>query len=131
MTDTDGLRQFDGEHYLSLTTYRRDGTPVSTPVWFVADAGRLFVYTADGTGKVKRIRHTAGVRVEPCDRRGRVHGQARGATARLLPEERDVSRIERLMTGKYGRLFRLFRGARSLRRRLGRGEPRIGIELTV
>ena len=26
--------------YLSLTTYRRDGTPVSTPVWFLEEDGR-------------------------------------------------------------------------------------------
>jgi PPOX class probable F420-dependent enzyme len=64
----------DGK-YMLLTTFRRDGTPVSSPVWLVAlDGGRLGLWTSSGSGKVKRLAHTDRVTVQPCDARGRVKG---------------------------------------------------------
>jgi PPOX class probable F420-dependent enzyme len=40
------------EKYVSLTTFKRDGTPVSTPVWCAGDDGRLLVWTGASTWKV-------------------------------------------------------------------------------
>jgi PPOX class probable F420-dependent enzyme len=45
------------ESFVSITTLRRDGTPVATPTWVVAAAGHLYVWTGSQTGKVKRIRN--------------------------------------------------------------------------
>jgi general stress protein 26 len=56
--------------YLSLTTYRRDGTPVSTPVWFVEEDGRLFVTTTADSYKAKRLRRNPAAMVAPCTARG-------------------------------------------------------------
>ena len=56
--------------YLSLTTYRRDGSPVSTPVWFVEDEGRLFVTTAADSYKARRLRKNSAAMVAPCTARG-------------------------------------------------------------
>ncbi len=62
----------DGKNML-LTTYRRDGTPIATPVWVVPlDDGRVGFTTSSGSGKYKRLRHTQRVTVQPCDVRGRV-----------------------------------------------------------
>jgi uncharacterized protein len=62
----------DGKNML-LTTFRRDGTPISTPVWVVAlDDGKVGFTTSSGSGKFKRLRHTERVTVQPCDVRGRV-----------------------------------------------------------
>ena len=44
MSDT--LNQFDGRRYISLETYRRDGTLVRT-VWFVKHNGELIFYIDD------------------------------------------------------------------------------------
>jgi hypothetical protein len=52
-----------GEQFVSVTTFRRDGTPVPTPVWIAQDGDALVVTTPAGTGKVKRLRHDP--RVEP------------------------------------------------------------------
>ena len=61
------------EKYLLLTTYRRDGTPVSTPVWSVPlGEGKFGFWTSSGSGKAKRLAHTARVTVQPSDARGRV-----------------------------------------------------------
>jgi uncharacterized protein len=96
--------QFDGK-YLSLTSFRRDGTGVATPVWFVRDNGRLLVETDAGSYKVRRIRRDPHVRIAVCDARGRLLGDAVEADAAILPEE-GRERVERLLARKY-RLDRL------------------------
>jgi uncharacterized protein len=62
--------------YVSLTTFRRTGVPVSTPVWAAPDGDSLVVWTRTDSGKVKRLRHTSRVTVAPCTFRGRVEGPA-------------------------------------------------------
>ncbi len=62
--------------YVSLTTFRRTGVPVSTPVWAAPDGDTLVVWTRADSGKVKRLRHTSRVTVAPCDVRGRTSGPA-------------------------------------------------------
>jgi len=53
-----------GDHrYLSLGTFRRDGTLVPTPVWFAADGEHLWAFTLRETGKVKRQRNSSRSRV--------------------------------------------------------------------
>ena len=91
--------QFTGK-YVSLTTFRRDGTPVSTPVWFVSENGSLLVETDGDSYKVKRIRRNDNVTVTPCNAMGRVTGEAVPARATILPAE-ELSRVERLLHRKY------------------------------
>lgn len=71
--------------YVSLTTFRRTGAPVPTPVWAAPDGDSLVVWTRAAAGKVKRLRHTSRVTVAPSDIRGRVLGPAVDAEAELLP----------------------------------------------
>jgi len=54
------LEQLSTEEFLLLTTFRRSGEAVGTPVWVVRDGSHLLVTTGQQTGKVKRIRHTPG-----------------------------------------------------------------------
>ena len=59
------------EKYLALTTYKRDGTPVTTPVWAAPiDGGKIGFWTSSGSGKAKRLAHTSKVVVQPCNARG-------------------------------------------------------------
>ena len=73
--------------YVSLTTSRRSGAAVATPVWAAPDGDTLVVWTRADSGKVKRLRHTSRVTVAPCDVRGRVTGPAVDATAGFVPRE--------------------------------------------
>jgi PPOX class probable F420-dependent enzyme len=82
-----------------LTSYRRDGTPVATPVSLAVDGDRGFVRSPGTAWKVKRIRHDPRVELAPCTLRGRPTGPALPALARRL--EGDEAR----------------RAARALRRR--------------
>jgi uncharacterized protein len=88
MTTGDGVPPvtwtFPGK-YISMTTYRRDGTAVATPVWFVQEGDRLLVRTGAASGKVKRIHRNPAVQVATCTARGRLRGQQVSGVARVLP----------------------------------------------
>lgn len=117
-----------GDHeYLSLATYRRSGTPVSTPVWAVRDGDDLLVWTRSDSGKVKRLRNDARVTLTPCDVRGRVADDAEPVpgTAGLLEDAAGLRRVRRAMAGKYGWKFRLIDSGGALLR-FGR-RPHTGI----
>ena len=94
----------DDEKYILLTTFRRDRTPVATPVWVVGlDGGRLGFWTSSGSGKAKRLAHTERVTVSPCDARGRVRANAGvvDATARLVTGS-ELEEIRQRVVAKYG-----------------------------
>ena len=64
------LDQFLDQKYINLETYKRDGTPIKTPVWFVIDNDLIYVITRDSTGKVKRLRNNHDVRIVSCSFKG-------------------------------------------------------------
>lgn len=72
------------QQYMSLTTYRKSGAPVPTPVWFAQVGDKLYVYTSPSAGKVKRISHTPRVTLAPCTASGSVIGTAQEAHARIM-----------------------------------------------
>jgi PPOX class probable F420-dependent enzyme len=75
------------QKYISLTTFRKNGAGVATPVWFGEEGGKLYVMTRSDMAKTKRIRNHPQVRVAPCTIRGKVTGPDFAATARILPPE--------------------------------------------
>ena len=86
--------------YLSITSYRRDGSGVSTPVWFATEGDRLLVMTAATSGKVKRIRRNPDVTVAPCSARGKLTAKQVPAHAEVLPAT-EVDRVKQLIAQKY------------------------------
>ena len=76
-----------GQKYISLTTFRKDGTALATPVWFGEEDDKLYIMTRSISGKYKRIRNNPQVRVAPCSVRGKVTGPEFPAMARILPPE--------------------------------------------
>ena len=76
-----------GQKYISLTTFRKTGAGVATPVWFGEDGGKLYVMTRSDMGKTKRVRNNPQVRVAPCTIRGTVTGPEIDAKARILPPQ--------------------------------------------
>jgi PPOX class probable F420-dependent enzyme len=93
------LSDLKNQRYISLTTFKRDGTPVSTPVWVVSDDGdRLLVWSAAKTWKVRRIRRNPRVLVAAANFRGKERGERVEATARVI----EHPRIDELLRQKYG-----------------------------
>jgi PPOX class probable F420-dependent enzyme len=78
--------EIQGQKYISLTTFRKSGVPVATPVWFGEADDKIYVMTRSDSGKYKRIRNNPHVLVAPCTMRGKVTGPTFAATARILPE---------------------------------------------
>jgi hypothetical protein len=70
-----------------LTTYKRDGTAVGTPVSIAFDGDRAFFRSYDKAWKTRRLRHDPRARVAPCTLRGRPTGPAIQARATLLQGE--------------------------------------------
>lgn len=89
-----------GQNYISLTTLRKNGVGVPTPVWFGEEGGKLYVMTRSDMGKTKRIRNNPQVKVAPCTMRGRVTGAEIAATARILPPE-EHARARQAINRKY------------------------------
>ena len=98
--------------YLSLTTFRKDGTAVATPVWLVRDGDTLRVSTQASSAKVKRIRNNPHVLLAPCDVRGRLTGEQVPGTA-SLQDPAETARTTTLIRRRFGLLGWLFtlRGA--------------------
>jgi PPOX class probable F420-dependent enzyme len=94
------LTQFANHNYLNLESYRKTGTPVTTPMWFAEYNGALYVYSLANAGKVKRIRNNANVRVVPSDRRGKPKGEWVEAKAQIL-NERGAELGHELLNKKY------------------------------
>ncbi len=92
----------DRHRYISLSTFRRTGAEVATPVWFATSGGKLYVFTMGESGKVKRLRQSPRARVAPSDARGRVQGASQPATARLITEPAAVERAHAALRAKYG-----------------------------
>jgi len=92
--------EIHGKKYISLTTFRRDGRGVHTPVWFGEDGGYLYVMTRSDMGKCKRIRNNPNVRIAPCTMSGKITGPEFTATARILPPE-EFAHARRTISRKY------------------------------
>jgi hypothetical protein len=88
------LKPFKDQRTILLTTYRRDGTPVSTPVSIAFDGDRAFFRTWETAWKAKRLRHNPNVEIAPSTFRGKATGPAMRIRARLLvgPEEAQAKR---------------------------------------
>jgi len=79
--------EIHGQQYISLTTFRRSGVAVPTPIWFAERDGKLYVKTRNDSGKFKRIRNNPRVKVAPCTMRGKITGPEFVGTARVIPAE--------------------------------------------
>src|ERR1700742_3951974 len=102
MSDTNNFVTLEKRSYLSLETFRKNGEGIRTPVWFAADptteirsrGAKLYVYTVENTGKVKRVR------VAPCNRTGGLQGEWIEAQAKVVQGE-EAARGLKLLTQKY------------------------------
>lgn len=94
---------FDPEQTLSLTTFRRSGVGVATPLWFVRDGELLYMRTIAASGKVKRLARDARVTLAPCTWEGEWTGPALEAVGRVMADgEAAIERADRLLDEKYG-----------------------------
>ena len=101
------FNQFIDQKYLSLETYKRDNTPVQTPVWFVIDNDQLYITTKETTGKVKRLRNNQNARIAVCSMKGDIKSNWVDVGLEKILEESNVEKIVKLRKKKYGFSARL------------------------
>ncbi|WP_117214766.1 PPOX class F420-dependent oxidoreductase [Allorhizocola rhizosphaerae] len=99
-------RMLRGRHCV-LVSYRRDGTPVPTPIWVAVEGDRVFVRTGADAYKVKRIRRNPAVLLAPSTGRGRPTGPAMLGYARVLDQDEEPV-AERALAARHGLLRRLY-----------------------
>lgn len=118
--------------YVSLTTFRKTGVPVSSPVWVAPDGDELVVITVDPSGKLKRLAHTSRVELRPCDMRGRVPEGAPtyAGTAVVVRSAEGVAAVKGAMARKY-LLARLGDAVAAVTDRFRPRTPRAGIRITL
>jgi uncharacterized protein len=111
------------QKFASLTTYRRSGVGVPTPVWIARLGDALVVTTPAGSGKVKRLRANPRVDLRPCSRRGRVDEASVpvAGVAEVVTDEATCARLTEPLRTKYGLEFRL---VMAVERLLRSGESR-------
>ena len=125
MTTPNPFDALEGERYVRLSTFRRSGEAVPTPVWFARIDDSLYVVTGRDTGKAKRIRNNPDVVLAPSDFRGRPKGRDLRAVARLT-EERKGGAADQALRRKYGWQYRVFEFVENLR---GAREDLVFLEL--
>jgi PPOX class probable F420-dependent enzyme len=116
------------EHFVSITTFKRDGTPVSTPVWVAGENGSLLVISEADSWKVKRIRRDGHVRIAPCTARGGLLGAPIDADATVDPE---TATVEKLLARKYGWMYRAYIRFSALTRKLRRQPMPTGVTIRI
>jgi|TARA_B100001750_G_scaffold116470_1_gene92311 PPOX class probable F420-dependent enzyme len=102
----DMLEQFSEQKYINLETYKRDNTPIKTPVWFVIDNGLVYIITRESTGKVKRLKNNQNVRIVPCSFKGEIKSEwVNGKAQKIMGSEAD--KVIKIRKKKYGFAVRL------------------------
>ena len=100
------FEQFYNQKYINLETYKKDGTPIRTPVWFVIDNELIYVITRESTGKVKRLKNSQDARIVSCSFKGEPKNEwIKGKAEKITGEEED--KIIKLRKKKYGMFARL------------------------
>jgi PPOX class probable F420-dependent enzyme len=96
------LKQFEGKSYLNLETFRKNGIGVKTPVWFTQNDKTIYIRTVAGSGKVKRIKNSGGVKIVPCQGNGTPTGEWVAAHAIEVTDPEAAELVRRLLEKKYG-----------------------------
>jgi hypothetical protein len=110
--------------YLSVTSFKRDGTGVATPVWFVSDGMQLFALTDAHSAKVRRIRRNPHVLVAPCRANGKLLSDPIPAHAQILTATPELERVSKLLRARYWISYPVVMLLYRVGRRL-RGQPTV------
>ena len=129
----DQLLALAEKRFILLTTYRRSGEAVSTPVWVGREGEALVVLTPARSGKVKRLRRDPRVQVQPCGRFGKVPEGAEpiAGTAEVREDPVDVERARATIRRTYPLESRVILGSERVFERLRRRPPTIRLALHI
>jgi uncharacterized protein len=128
---TDALSALGAEKFVSLTTFKKDGTPVAAPMWIGRDGDHLFFWTPADSWKAKRAKNDPRVVLAPCSRRGTVREGAEpvDGITEVIAEPATVQRLAGVIRRKYGFEFII---VTFIERLLARGQkPRLVLRVAL
>ncbi|WIM88170.1 PPOX class F420-dependent oxidoreductase [Candidatus Mycobacterium wuenschmannii] len=128
---SDVLAALGAEKFVSLTTFKKDGSAVATPMWLGRDGDRLFFWTPADSWKVKRAKNNPRVQLVPCSRSGKVRDGAHpvDGTAEVITDPATVQSLAGLIRRKYGFEFVI---VTFIERILARGrKPRVVLRVAL
>lgn len=128
---TDALSALAAEKFVSLTTFKKDGTAVAAPMWIGRDGDHLFFWTPTDSWKAKRVRNNPRVVMVPCSRGGKVRHGAHPVegVAEVITEPGAVERLAGVIRRKYGVEFII---VTFIERLLARGrKPRLILRIAL
>jgi uncharacterized protein len=114
------MNELENARYISLTTFKRDGSPVATPVWISGSDGSYVFTTGDKAWKTRRLRTNPSVQVQVCAFRGqpKPHATMFTGTGKVCTAAEAVAAAEHALAAKYGWQFRATKIVDGLRARL-------------
>lgn len=126
----DELSRLSTGKYLSLTTFKKSGDAVATPVWVAREGDHLYVTTRADSWKVKRLRNNPEVLLAPCDVRGNLTGAQVAGHGEVL-DAAGSAHVRELINKRYGLTAKALFLWESIQARLGRATPEsVGLKLT-
>ena len=117
MSKNNNISQFLNQKYINLETYRRNGQAVRTTVWFVMDAGTIYIRTDMNSGKIKRIKNNPNIRITPSGARGQLKGKWIEGKIKMAGSL-ELEHANQLLEQKYGiqgKIIRVFNKIRNIR----------------
>ncbi len=127
----DAVSALGDEKFVSLTTFKKDGGAVATPMWIGSDGDHLFFWTPVDSWKAKRAKNNPRVTLVPCSRGGKVREGATpvAGVAEVITEPATVQRLAGVIRRKYGAEFFI---VTFIERILARGKkPRLILRITL
>jgi PPOX class probable F420-dependent enzyme len=117
--------------FVSLTTFRKNGERISSPVWIARDEGALIVLTPEESGKVKRIRNNGQVEIRPSSRMGKVADGSEPVSgiAEVVIDAPTTARLTRVIQKKYGLEYHVTMFIERIAAR--RQKPRVILRITL
>lgn len=114
MSKNNNISQFLNQKYINLETYRRNGQAVRTTVWFVMDAGTIYIRTDMNSGKVKRIKNNPNIRITPSGARGQLKGKWIEGKIKMVGSL-ELEHANQLLEQKYGIQGKIIRVVNKIR----------------
>ena len=128
---TDAVSALADEKFVSLTTFKKDGGAVASPMWIGRDGDHLFFWTPADSWKAKRAKNNPDVIMAPCSRRGNIRAgavQVHGV-AEVVADPATVERLAGVIRRKYGVEFHI---VTFIERLLARGrKPRLILRIAL
>jgi uncharacterized protein len=85
-----------------LTTFKKTGDGVSSPMWFALDGEKVYMTTRGQSWKVKRLKRNPNVKIGWSNGSGTIHGKLFSAKATVVEDQEEFQAAKKMLNEKYG-----------------------------